>query len=99
MEQVRRTSAEAPGWLQALRVGFVLTCGAMGVAAALQGAWSFAAVVAVGVAIAGWQLVHRRGLTAEGLDEVRWRLGLARWIVLVGGAVMVALYVLSYAVD
>lgn len=99
MDQVRRTGAEAPGWLQALRAGFVLTCGAMGVAVALQGAWSFAGLMAVGVVIAGWQLVHRRGLTAEELDGVRWRLGLARWVLLVGGALLVGLYLLSFAVD
>lgn len=71
----------------------------MGVAAAVQGAWLFAGLMAAGVVIAGWQLVHRRGLTAEDVDRARWRLGLARWILLVGGSVMVALYLLSYAVD
>lgn len=99
MEEVRRTSTPAPGLLQALRAGFVLTCGALGVAAALQGAWLFAAAMAVGVVIAGWLLVHRRGLTGDEMDGVRWRLGLARWILLVGGSVLVVLYLLSFAVD
>lgn len=99
MEKLTQTGTEAPGWLQALRVGFILTCGAMGVAASLQGAWLFAGLMAVGALIAGWQLVHRRGLTDEDRDQVRWRLGLARWVLLVGGTVMVALYLLSYAVD
>lgn len=55
--------------------------------------------MAAGAVLAGRQLVHVRSLTADEIDGVRWRLGLARWTLLLGGSVLVALSLLSFAVD